>query len=63
MVGLSLILLGLAGFALGQNQNRQGQNQNGQGQNQNGAPEIDPTQAVSALALLSGGIMVIRRKN
>jgi hypothetical protein len=26
------------------------------------APEINPTQAISALALLSGGILVIRRK-
>jgi LPXTG-motif cell wall-anchored protein len=32
------------------------------GQGQNNAPEINPNQAVSALTLLSGGLLVLRRK-
>jgi hypothetical protein len=66
----ALLLLATSGLVLGQNgqeqngqgQNDQGQNgQNGQnGHNGAGAPEIDPGSAVGALALLSGGILVIR---
>ena len=44
---LGLLVLGIAGFAFGQNPT-------------GGAPEIDPGQAVTALALLSGGSLVIR---
>jgi len=56
----------MLGLALGQN--KQGQNGNSQGQNgnsqgQNAAPEINPSQAISALALLSGGLLVLRRKD
>jgi hypothetical protein len=58
-----MVATGITGFAFGQ-QNGQGQNgngQNGQGQNGNNkAPEIDPGSAAIALALLSGGLLVIR---
>jgi len=45
-------------------QNYQGQNGNGQGQNYGGgtvsAPEIDPAQAMGAIALLGGTIAIVR---
>ena len=46
-------------------QNNQGQNDNDQGQNYRGgrpmsAPEIDPAQALGALAILSGTVAIIR---
>jgi len=45
-------------------QNYQGQNNNDQGQNYGGgpvsAPEIDPAQAMGALALLGGTIAIVR---
>jgi hypothetical protein len=44
-------------------QNNQGQNNNDQGQNNQrpvAAPEIDPGQAMGALALLSGTVAIIR---
>jgi hypothetical protein len=45
-------------------QNDQGQNNNGQGQNYGGrtvsAPEIDPAQAMGAIALLGGTIAIVR---
>ena len=44
--------------------NDQGQNNNGQGQNYGGrtvsAPEIDPAQAMGAIALLGGTIAIVR---
>ena len=68
---VSIIAFGLSGLSLGQNgqdqndqdQNDQDQNdqgQNGQGQDGTHAPEIDPSQAVTAFALVSGSILVIR---
>jgi hypothetical protein len=52
---LGVLSLGMTCIAVGQN----GQGQNGD--NQGGrAPEIDPTQAVSAIALLGGTTLVIR---
>ena len=63
LLSLSLLAVGMTGLALGQNgQGQNGQGQNGQGQNGHKAPEIDPSQAASALALLSGGILIVRRK-
>ena len=61
LLSLSLIAVGITGLALGKN----GQGQNGNGQNGNGqnqAPEINPSLAAGALALLAGGILIIRRK-
>ena len=58
---LSLLVVGITVLAQG---GQNGQGQNGQGQNGNyRAPEIDPNQAVTALALLSGGILIIGRKS
>jgi hypothetical protein len=56
LLGLSLLTIGIVGLALGQNK------QGGNGQGQNKAPEIDPGQALSALVLLSGGLLIVRRK-
>ena len=57
---LGVLSLGMACIAAGQN----GQGQNGQGQNNNDqggrAPEIDPSQAVTAIALLGGTTLVVR---
>jgi hypothetical protein len=84
LLGLSLLTIGIAAIALGQN-NRDGNNQGynddkwrhhhaareidpGQGirdhnwRHYHAAPEINPGQAISALALLSGGLLVVRRK-
>ena len=60
ILSLCLLAVGITGLALGQNQNGQGQNGNSQGQNK--APEINPSLAAGALALLAGGILIIRRK-
>jgi len=54
-------LLSLAALS----QNNQGQNDNDQRQNYRGgrpmsAPEIDPAQALGALAVLSGTVAIIR---
>ena len=51
---LALLVIGTTGFAIGQTNNN---DQNGNGQK---APEIDPSLAISALALLSGGLLVVR---
>lgn len=55
LIGLSLLAVGITGLALGRNGNN-GNNGN------NKAPEINPSQAISALALLSGGVLILRRK-
>jgi hypothetical protein len=64
-------MAGQDGNSQGQDGNSQGQDGNSQGQDWNNsgytagthlAPEINPSQAISALLLLSGGILVIRRK-
>ena len=47
---LGVLVLGFSGFALAQHT----------GGAADTAPEIDPGQAVSALALVSGSVMVIR---
>lgn len=55
---LSVALLSLtASTAVGDNS--QGQNTNYQGQNTVSAPEIDPGQAMGALALLGGTLAII----
>ena len=55
---LSVALLSLtASTAVGDN--NQGQNTNLQGQNTVSAPEIDPAQAMGALALLGGTLAII----
>jgi len=55
---LSVALLSLtASTAVGDNS--QGQNTNLQGQNTVSAPEIDPGQAMGALALLGGTLAII----
>jgi len=46
IVGMTLLLIGVAGFAMAAAPTA--------------APEIDPTSAVGALALLSGAVLVIR---
>jgi len=60
---LLVALLSLAATAA-LSQNYQGQNNAGQGQNYGGgtvsAPEIDPAQAMGALALLGGTIAIVR---
>jgi hypothetical protein len=63
ILGLSLLAIGIVGLALGQNNgNNQGGNNNNQGGGRHTAPEINPGQAISALALLSGGLLIVRRK-
>ena len=63
---VGIIALGLSLPSFGQNNqgqngnNNNGQNGNNQGQNGGHAPEVDPSQAVTALALLSGEILVIQ---
>jgi len=47
LLSLVILTLGLCGLAFGQHSGQT-------------APEIDPGQAVTALALLSGGMLVIR---
>ena len=54
---LTLLACGTTGVALAQHHNNNGNNNNNNG---NHAPEIDPSSAVSAVALLSGGVLVIR---
>jgi len=49
LIGLMLLMIGSAGFALA-------------GLVAAGVPEIDPTAAAGALALLSGGLLVIRAR-
>ncbi len=76
LIHVSILALALTGFAFGgesNNGNHYGQDSN-QGQNNacnrsvqsesdvHAAPEINPSEAVSALALLSGAVLVIRRK-
>jgi hypothetical protein len=58
---LSVALLSLAASTAvgGNNQGQQGQNENYQGQNTVSAPEIDPGQAMGALALLGGTLAII----
>jgi len=46
-IGLSLLFLGAAGFAFAGNV---------------GSPEIDAASAVGAVALLSGGLLVLRAR-
>ncbi len=64
IIGVALLALAMVGYAAaGQDGNSQGQDGNSQGQNgPYPAPEIDPSQAISALVLLAGGVLVIRRK-
>jgi len=47
IVGMTLLLIGVAGFATA-------------AVGTVGAPEIDPTSAVGALTLLSGAVLVMR---
>jgi LPXTG-motif cell wall-anchored protein len=51
LVSMCLLAVGIAGLALG----------GGKG-HENDAPEINPSLAAGALALLAGGILIIRRK-
>jgi LPXTG-motif cell wall-anchored protein len=63
LLSVGLLAMGIMGLVLGKNQGGQAvQGQNHSNQRAFQAPEINPTQAVSALALLSGGLLVIRRK-
>lgn len=59
LLGLSLIAVGMTGLALGLQNGKNGKNGN---PGANKAPEINPSQAMSALALLSGGVLILRRK-
>jgi hypothetical protein len=60
---LSWLTLGAVGLALGRNEHggdKQGLNDNKWHHHE--APEINPGRAISALALLSGGLLIVRRK-
>jgi hypothetical protein len=69
LVLMTLLAIGTTGFVLGQNNGNgnHGNGNNGKGNNGKGnngdagvVPEIDPNSAASAMALLSGGVLVIR---
>jgi hypothetical protein len=74
LVLMTLLAIGTTGFVLGQNNGNgnhgngnNGKGNNGKGNNGKGnngdagvVPEIDPNSAASAMALLSGGVLVIR---
>jgi hypothetical protein len=53
---LSLLTIGVVGLALGQSTLLPTPTP------PHKAPEIDPGQAISALVLLSGGLLIVRRK-
>ena len=57
--GVVLLATAVIGFAFGQSQTQSGQVPPTA---VHAAPEVNPTTAVSALALLSGGLLVIRRR-
>jgi LPXTG-motif cell wall-anchored protein len=59
LMGVGLVAIGILGLTLGP---IRGQGTPPSTTKPRVAPEINPTQAVSALALLSGGLLVIRRK-
>ena len=59
LLGVSLLAVGILGLALGKPGPKPPPKGPPPGRP---APEINPTQAVSALALLSGGVLVLRRK-
>jgi hypothetical protein len=60
-----LFFTALAGPALAQDGNNQGNddqggdNQGNQGNNKFTVPEIDPSSAISAIALLTGGVLLL----
>lgn len=62
LLGLSLIAVGMTGLAFGLQNGKNGNNGNNRNPGSNKAPEINPSQAISALALLSGGVLILRRK-
>ena len=47
LIGLTTLLIGAAGYCFAQAQ----------------APEIDPTSGITAVALLSGGLLVLRSRS
>ena len=60
------LVIGLASVGRAQNQDGNGGNGGSQGGNNQGqlsqAPEIDPSVATAGLALLAGGLLVLRGK-
>jgi hypothetical protein len=66
MLSIGVLVFGLAGAAAAQGRgNGNGNNGNGNNGNGNGnqpasVPEIDAASAVQAIALLSGGLLVVR---
>jgi hypothetical protein len=62
LLGLAFVTFGTIGLAVGANSNGPNGNPAPNGPKGHPAPEINPGQALSALALLSGGVLIIRRK-
>jgi len=63
--GIGLLTLGLLGLAFGHGHRWHDQNNDEKGdpkQPTRQAPEIDPSEAASALAIVAGGLLVINRK-
>lgn len=57
---LGVLVVGLAGFAVGQN-NQGGNNNDQGGNNQGGSRTVpEPSQAISALGLLAGSTLILR---
>ena len=59
---LMAAVLVLAAASVGHAEGNQNQGNGNNGNRTRSAPEIDPTSAVAALAMLSGGIFVIRAR-